>query len=81
MKFNVTTVLLLGVLALVAYKLVGPNVQAMIGSGATSPNSNPVGGTPAAAQAQPDLFSTILNTASSIMGSIASISQSNAKTV
>lgn len=80
MKLNITTVLLLGVLGIVAWKLLQPGSQVAIGSGAASPSSNPYGGTPpAAAGASPDLISSIVQAVGATMGAISNVSQAVAK--
>ena len=77
MKLNTTTVLLFGILGLVAWKLMGGN-QALLGAGGAAPNANPAGGVQTTAQ--PDLFTSIVNAAQSVFNSVTAIAQASSKT-
>jgi hypothetical protein len=76
MKLNLTTVLLMGILGLVAFKLLQP--QAMLGAGGGSPQANPAGGT--TTTGPQDVFNSILGAAQGIFNAVSSIAQSSSKT-
>lgn len=76
MKLNLTTLLLLGILGLVAYKLLQPGGLLTAGAGGGSPNSNPAGSKPGAGEASPDLFAQITGTVASIFSTISSVAKS-----
>lgn len=75
MKLNVTTIILLAVVGLVAWKLLGEKSPALMGG---TPTGAPAGGTQQTQQ--PDMFTSILNSATSIFNSVATIAQTTQKT-
>lgn len=78
MKMNLTTVLLFGILGLVAFKLLsGGGFGLVPGAGGGSPNSNPGGTTPGSGEASPDTFTAIAGTVKSIFDTIGTISKSS----
>lgn len=77
MKVNLTSILLLGVLGLVAYKLVkdgNPNIL----TGGQYGTAQPTGGQQTVAQQ--DVFSTVMGTINTIFGAVDSIAKTQVST-